>query len=65
MSKKTNNKNNKFDFAKNIGGNVLIWILIIGLGLYLMRENIFPDMLDAANVNIDWFLTSCICWLSY
>ena len=31
----------------------IIWILIIGLGLYLMRENIFPDMLDAANVNID------------
>ena len=33
MSKKTNNKNNKFDFAKNIGGNVLIWILIIAMSV--------------------------------
>jgi len=29
----------------------LIWILIIGIGLYLMRELIFPDMLDAANLS--------------
>lgn len=29
-----------------------IWIFLIGTGLYLMRENIFPDMLDASNFNI-------------
>jgi ABC-2 type transport system permease protein len=28
---------------------VLLWILIIGLGLYFMRENIFVDMYDASN----------------
>ena len=30
----------------------LIWILIIGVGLYFMREMVFQDMLDAANLNI-------------
>ncbi|MDG1330961.1 MAG: ABC transporter permease [Crocinitomicaceae bacterium] len=29
-----------------------IWILIIGTGLYLMREHLFPDVLDAANMNV-------------
>lgn len=30
----------------------VIWIAIIGLGLYFMRENLFPDVLDAANMNV-------------
>ena len=30
----------------------IIWIAIIGLGLYFMRENLFPDVLDASNMNI-------------
>ncbi len=30
----------------------LIWLLIIAGGLYLMRETLFPDMLNAANMNI-------------
>lgn len=29
-----------------------IWIIVIGLGLYLMREHFFPDLLDAANMNV-------------
>ncbi len=29
------------------------WLIIIGAGLYYMRENIFPDMLDAANLNAE------------
>jgi ABC-2 type transport system permease protein len=28
----------------------IMWIVIIGLGLYFMRELLFPDMLDAANI---------------
>jgi ABC-2 type transport system permease protein len=28
----------------------LIWCVFIGLGLYFMRENLFPDMMDAQNV---------------
>lgn len=27
-----------------------IWILFIGIGLYAMRETLFPDMLDASNL---------------
>ena len=30
----------------------IIWIAIIGTGLYLMREHLFPDVLDAANMNV-------------
>lgn len=30
----------------------IIWIMLIATGLYLMRENLFPDMLDASNFNI-------------
>ena len=30
----------------------LFWIAIIGAGLYFMRENIFPDLLDASNMNV-------------
>lgn len=30
----------------------IIWIVIIGFGLYFMRENLFPDLLDASNMNI-------------
>lgn len=30
----------------------IIWILVIGVGLYLMRETLFPDLLDASNMNI-------------
>ncbi len=29
-----------------------IWVAIIGTGLYLMREMIFPDVLDASRMNI-------------
>lgn len=29
-----------------------VWILVIGVGLYLMRETLFLDMLDASNLNI-------------
>ena len=29
-----------------------VWMLIIGAGLYFMRETLFPDMLDAAKMNI-------------
>ncbi len=31
----------------------VIWISIIGGGLYFMRENIFPDVMDASNINIE------------
>lgn len=27
-----------------------VWILLIGIGLYAMRETLFPDMLDASNL---------------
>ena len=27
------------------------WVLIIGIGLYAFRETLFPDLLDAANMN--------------
>ena len=30
----------------------IIWVILIGLGLYLMRENLFPNLLDASNMNI-------------
>jgi len=30
----------------------VIWVLLIGIGLYFMRETMFPDMYDAANINI-------------
>jgi ABC-2 type transport system permease protein len=30
----------------------VVWMVIIGLGLYFMRETLFPDLLDAANMNI-------------
>jgi len=30
----------------------LIWVVFIGFGLYFMRENLFPDLLDAANMNV-------------
>lgn len=29
-----------------------VWMVIIGAGLYFMRESLFPDMLDASNLNI-------------
>ena len=29
-----------------------IWMVIIGAGLYLMRETLFTDMMDAANFNV-------------
>lgn len=29
-----------------------IWILFIGIGLYAMRETLFPDMLDASNFDL-------------
>ncbi|MFT5859988.1 MAG: ABC-2 type transport system permease protein [Flavobacteriaceae bacterium] len=31
----------------------VIWIAIIGGGLYFMRETIFPDVMDASNINIE------------
>jgi ABC-2 type transport system permease protein len=30
----------------------IIWVIFIGLGLYLMRENLFPDLMDASKMNI-------------
>lgn len=30
----------------------LIWVIVIGFGLYFMRENLFPDLTDASNMNI-------------
>lgn len=29
-----------------------IWILVIGVGLFVMRETLFPDLLDASKMNI-------------
>ncbi|MGV3632021.1 MAG: ABC transporter permease [Bacteroidota bacterium] len=29
-----------------------LWMIIIGIGLYAMRETLFPDLLDASNMNI-------------
>ena len=30
----------------------VIWTVVIGFGLYFVRENLFPDLLDASNMNI-------------
>ena len=30
----------------------IMWIIIIGFGLYLMRESLFPDLLDPANITL-------------
>jgi ABC-2 type transport system permease protein len=30
----------------------VIWTILIGIGLYYMRENLFPDLLDASKMNI-------------
>ncbi len=30
----------------------IFWVLIIGLGLYFMRETLFPDLLDASQMNV-------------
>ncbi len=30
----------------------VFWILFIGIGLYAMRETLFPDMLDASNIDV-------------
>ena len=29
------------------------WVVIIGAGLFFMRETIFPDLLDASNMNVN------------
>lgn len=29
-----------------------IWLVIVGIGLFFMRETLFPDLLDASNMNI-------------
>lgn len=31
----------------------LIWTIIIGAGLYFMRENLFPDLMDASKMNVE------------
>lgn len=31
----------------------IIWVVFIGVGLYLMRETLFPDMLDPSNMNFE------------
>lgn len=31
----------------------VIWVLVIGTGLYLMRETLFLDMLDPSNLNVE------------
>jgi ABC-2 type transport system permease protein len=33
----------------------VVWIVVIGFGLFFMRELLFPDMLDPANMNFDQF----------
>ena len=30
----------------------VIWTILIGIGLYFMRENLFPDLLDASKMNV-------------
>lgn len=30
----------------------ICWAIIIGIGLYFMRENLFPDLMDASNLNV-------------
>lgn len=30
----------------------ILWIAFIGIGLYFMRENLFPDLLDASKMNV-------------
>ena len=30
----------------------VIWVAFIGIGLYVMRETLFPDLLDASNINV-------------
>ncbi|MDP4798255.1 MAG: ABC transporter permease [Crocinitomicaceae bacterium] len=30
----------------------IIWMVVVGVGLYFMRELIFPDLLDASNMDI-------------
>jgi ABC-2 type transport system permease protein len=31
----------------------IIWVVVIGAGLYLMRETLFLDMLNPANINVE------------
>ena len=37
MGKKTNNKKNKLNLAKNIGGNILLWILILVMSVTALQ----------------------------
>ena len=37
MTKKPDNNKNKFNFAKNIGGNILIWILIVAMSITALQ----------------------------
>jgi ABC-2 type transport system permease protein len=30
----------------------VFWVVIVGAGLYIMRETLFPDLLDASNIDI-------------
>lgn len=29
-----------------------VWVIFVGIGLFVMRETLFPDLLDASNMNI-------------
>ena len=37
MTKKLKNSKNKFNFTKNIGGNILIWVLIIAMSITALQ----------------------------
>lgn len=49
---------NQLMFGKILGIGIAafiqftIWMLIVSAGLYFMRENLFPDLMDASNMNI-------------
>lgn len=49
---------NQLMFGKILGIGIAafiqfaIWMLIVGFGLFYMRENIFPNLLDASNMDI-------------
>ncbi len=36
----------------------VIWMVVIAVGLYFMRENLFPDLLDASKMNVEELVLS-------
>ena len=51
MSKKPQNNKDKFNPMKNIGGNIVIWILIIGMSITALQ-------IFSSNNNTKSFLSS-------